>query len=53
MNLIKESNVQILEGASDWKDAVRQSIAPLEREGFVTEAYKEAIIENIEQSHFP
>ncbi len=49
MNLIKESNVQILEGASDWKDAVRQSIAPLEREGFVTEAYKEAIIENIEQ----
>lgn len=49
MNLIKESNVQILEGAADWKDAVCQSVAPLERDGFVTEAYKKAIIENVEQ----
>lgn len=49
MNLIKESNVQILEGAADWKDAVRQAVAPLERDGFVTEAYKKAIIENVEQ----
>lgn len=48
MNLIKESNVQILEGAADWKEAICQSIAPLERDGFVTEAYKEAIIGNIE-----
>lgn len=49
MKLIKESNVQILEGAADWKEAIRQSIAPLERDGFVTEAYGEAIIENVEQ----
>ncbi len=49
MNLIKESNVQILEGASDWKEAVCQSVAPLERDGSVTESYKEAIIENVEQ----
>lgn len=49
MNLIKESNVQILEGAADWKDAVCQAVAPLERDGFVTEAYKKAIIENVEQ----
>ncbi len=49
MNLIKESNVQILEGASDWKEAVCQSVAPLERDGVVTESYKEAIIENVEQ----
>lgn len=49
MNLIKESNVQILDGAADWKDAVCQSIAPLEMGGFVTEAYKKAIIENVEQ----
>lgn len=49
MNLIKEANVQILEGASDWKEAVSQSVVPLERDGAVTEAYKEAIIENIEQ----
>lgn len=48
MNLIKESNVQILEGASDWKEAVCQSVAPLERDGAVTESYKEAIIENVE-----
>lgn len=49
MNLIKESNVQILEGASDWKEAVCQSVTPLERDGSVTESYKEAIIENVEQ----
>ena len=30
MNLIKESNVQILEGAADWKEAVCQSVIPLE-----------------------
>lgn len=49
MNLIKESNVQIFEGAADWKDAVCQAVAPLEKDGFVTEAYKKAIIENVEQ----
>lgn len=49
MDLIKESNVQILEGASDWKEAVCQSVVPLERDGFVTEAYKDAIIENVEK----
>lgn len=49
MNLIKESNVQILESAADWKEAICQSIAPLERDGYVTGAYKEAIIENVEQ----
>lgn len=49
MNLIKEANVQILEGAADWKEAVCQSVLPLEREGFVTSAYKQAIVENIEK----
>ena len=49
MNLIKESNVQILEGAADWKEAVCQSVIPLEKDGSVTAAYKEAIIQNIEQ----
>ncbi len=50
MNLIKESNVQILEGVFDWKEAVCRSMAPLEKDGSVTESYKEAIIENIENS---
>ena len=47
MNLIKESNVQILEGGFDWKEAVCRSMAPLEKDGSVTESYKESIIENI------
>ena len=44
MELLKAENVQILESATEWKDAVRKSTAPLEKGNFVTADYKEAII---------
>ena len=49
MELLKAENVQILESAADWKDAIRKSAAPLEKENFITANYKESIIENVEK----
>ena len=49
MKLLLEENVQILEGAHDWRDAIRKSTAPLERGNFVTADYKEGIIANVEK----
>lgn len=49
MELLQRENVQILESAADWKDAVRRSVLPLEKGGFVTPQYKEGVITNIEQ----
>lgn len=53
VNLMKEllraENVQILEGATDWKDAIRKSTEPLEKGKFVTADYKEGIITNVEE----
>ena len=48
MKLLLEENVQILDGAADWKDAIRKSTEPLERGNFVTAYYKEGIIQNVE-----
>lgn len=48
MNLLLEENVQILDSAADWKDAIRKSTEPLERGNFVTADYKEGIIRNVE-----
>lgn len=48
MNLLQRENVQILEQASDWKDAVRKAVAPLEKGGYVEARYKEEIIRNVE-----
>ncbi len=49
MKLLKQENVQICEKADDWRDAVRISVLPLERGGFVESRYKEGIIENVEK----
>ncbi len=49
MKLLKQENVQICEKADDWRDAVRKSVLPLERGGFVESRYKDGIIENIEK----
>lgn len=48
MKLLSEENVRILEGAADWKDAIRKSTQLLEKDNFVTAEYKEAIIGNVE-----
>ena len=35
MDLLKKENVQIVESASDWKDAIRIAVLPLEQDGYV------------------
>ena len=49
MTLLSKENVQILESAKDWKDAIIKSVLPLEKGGFVTEEYKYAVISNVEE----
>ena len=49
MTLLRKENVQILESAKDWKDAIIKSVLPLEKGGFVTEEYKYAVISNVEE----
>lgn len=49
MDLLEKSNVQILKSASDWKDAIRKSVQPLEVSGCVTDEYAEAIIQGVEK----
>lgn len=48
MDLLKKENVQIVESATDWKDAIRISVRPLEQQGYVESRYKEEIISNVE-----
>lgn len=49
MDLLDKKNVRIFEGAADWKDAIRKSVMPLEKEGYVKPEYKEAIISGVEK----
>lgn len=49
MELLKKENISILEKAKDWKEAVRLSVKPLEREDFVEPRYKDEIIANVEK----
>ena len=35
MELLDRKNVKILEGADDWKDAIRKSVMRLEANGYV------------------
>lgn len=49
MELLDRKNVKILEGADDWKDAIRKSVMPLEENGYVKAEYKEAIISGVEE----
>ena len=48
MDLLKKENVQIVESATDWKDAIRISVQPLEQHGYVESRYKEEIISYVE-----
>lgn len=49
MDLLDKKNVRILDGASDWKEAIRMSVLPLEEDGCVEPRYKEAIISEVEK----
>lgn len=49
MELLKQENVQICETADDWRDAIKKSVLPLEKSGYVESRYKDGIIENVEK----
>lgn len=48
MKLLKKENVQICDGAENWRDAIRTAVKPLEEHGYVEPRYKEEIISNVE-----
>lgn len=47
MILLEKKNVRILNGAKDWKTAIRIAVMPLEEQGYVETRYKEEIISNV------
>ena len=49
MGLVKLENVQICQRADNWQNAIRISVQPLERGGYVKSCYKEEIIANLEK----
>ena len=49
MELLKQENVQICEGDMDWEEAIRTSVEPLEKGGYVSSEYKEQIISNVKE----
>lgn len=49
VKLLKQENVQIIESASDWQEAIRLSVLPLEKGGYVKKCYKGNIIQAIEK----
>ena len=49
MDLLKEENVKIYDKDTDWEEAIRISVKPLEDGGYVTSSYKEEIIANVKK----
>lgn len=49
MELLKLENVQICESASDWREAIRTAVLPLEKHGYVETRYKDEIVSNVEK----
>ena len=51
MDLLKQENVQIYNKDTDWEEAIRISVKPLEDGGFVTPAYKEEIEKTLTEKY--
>lgn len=49
MDLLDQKNVRLIDGASDWREAIRISVMPLEEGGYVEPRYKEKIISEVEK----
>ena len=43
-DLLRPESVQIIDGVGDWQEAIRTSLAPLEKGGYVEARYAENII---------
>lgn len=48
IKILSKDNVQIVNSAKDWKEAIKVSVAPLEAHEYVEERYKDEIIINVE-----
>ncbi|WP_251548895.1 BglG family transcription antiterminator [Neobacillus muris] len=48
-SLLKEEAIQLKNHVTDWQEAIRTAAKPLLKNGFITEAYTQAMIENIEK----
>lgn len=46
---IKRENIQIVKRAADWKEAIRLSVEPLVKHGYVESRYSNEIIKNVEK----
>ncbi len=44
--LLKQKNVQIIEGFNDWKQAIMECCKPLIEQGYCTKEYPQGIIQN-------
>lgn len=49
MELLKQENVQIFDKATNWEEAIRISVEPLEKGGYVEPRYKEEIVANVKE----
>lgn len=47
--IYKDGNFQVADHFDDWRDAIRQSLIPLIKNGYATERYYEAVLENIDK----
>lgn len=45
-DMLKLENVQVIDSAQDWEDAVRIAVTPLVKGGYVEERYIDGIIDN-------
>ena len=49
MKLLKQENVQIVDRAVTWEEAICISVEPLEKNGYVRSEYKEEIIKSVKE----
>lgn len=49
MELLRKENVRINDKVTNWEEAIRISVEPLEAGGYVTPEYKEQIIANVKE----
>lgn len=49
-DMLKRTNVQILDGAQDWKEAIALCTRPLLQQGYITQRYIDTVIALTEKS---
>ncbi len=47
--LLKEENCIVRQNVKDWKEAIHISLEPLVQQGFCTDQYEQAVLENTEK----